>query len=525
MSDAVLKNEEDVSPEASEFLSVPQGNTSAHFHVDVSVRIRVTDDTIEELLPMTIFPSETGKASLIVEKTAPSSSTSFSGRLGSKPAGGSTSSSKSNKADGNNKTYKGFASILNPSIKNYEVYKAILEPLVQRVLYHQETACCFAYGHTGSGKTHTIIGYGDEELGLYRYAVNALTEGIKEYGKGELQVQIRCAELYQGKVFDLLSDTHHEECFIREDSDGQIHIRGATQVDSETGCVRVHSLHAAYAKSSDDVITLVQTALSNRIVGNSSLHSQSSRSHAIIELQLVTPDVIAAREALLEAEARLVPIGKAKDGMYISVMSRCYKPDPDKKGAYIEDRSNVPASDFEELERLKQEVEKAEQVVRLAKEQEQLAVLAAVTLLPRLNGSDIAEIPQDVQSGRKECPTLVLVDLAGAEYSAAPATGKGTNGMPVPVRSAQDISEAKEINTSLLALKECMRALANDSKHVPYRNSKLTMLLRRYLRSESASAAMIATITPSKSQANATMNTLQYATLLTTDAGGNSNRS
>ena len=38
--------------------------------------------------------------------------------------------------------------------------------------------------------------------------------------------------------------------------------------------------------------------------------------------------------------------------------------------------------------------------------------------------------------------------------------------------------EGAEINKSLLALKECIRALDTRSSHVPFRASKLTMVLR-----------------------------------------------
>ena len=218
------------------------------------------------------------------------------------------------------KTYRRLTSLLDSMCSNLPVYQRALSPLVQRVL-RGRTACCFAYGHTGSGKTHTVIGYG-RELGLFHHAAQALTTAISTT---TLQLQVRCAELYQGKVYDLLSD--RAECFLREDGNGQVHIRSSTQMDAD-GRVRVQSFVAVYARRVEEVQAFVQRALSSRAVGNSSLHAQSSRSHALIELQLVSPAVISARVAVLDAEAALVPIGKARDGKFISISSRCYTPDP-----------------------------------------------------------------------------------------------------------------------------------------------------------------------------------------------------
>jgi kinesin family protein 2/24 len=98
---------------------------------------------------------------------------------------------------------------------------------------------------------------------------------------------------------------------------------------------------------------------------------------------------------------------------------------------------------------------------------------------------------------------LSLVDLAGSE-----------RGNDTKSHNTQRRSESAEINTSLLSLKECIRALGankNGTKHVPYRASKLTLLLKDCFTSSQAKTTMIATVSPGASSADHTLNTLRYA--------------
>jgi|TARA_B110000285_G_C15104864_1_gene607351 kinesin family member 2/24 len=64
----------------------------------------------------------------------------------------------------------------------------------------------------------------------------------------------------------------------------------------------------------------------------------------------------------------------------------------------------------------------------------------------------------------------------------------------------------------LLALKECIRALDNKSSHVPFRASKLTMVLRdSFLSSKASKIVMIACLNPGSSSSDHTINTMRYA--------------
>lgn len=93
---------------------------------------------------------------------------------------------------------------------------------------------------------------------------------------------------------------------------------------------------------------------------------------------------------------------------------------------------------------------------------------------------------------------LSLIDLAGSER--AQATDQRT------VRSI----EGANINRSLLALSSCINALVEGKKHIPYRNSKLTQLLKDSL-GGACNTVMIANISPSNITFGETQNTLHWA--------------
>jgi len=70
-----------------------------------------------------------------------------------------------------------------------------------------------------------------------------------------------------------------------------------------------------------------------------------------------------------------------------------------------------------------------------------------------------------------------------------------------------------EINTSLSALKEVIRALAlgDAMTHVPFRGSKLTQVLKESLIGKNGCSVMIACVSPNIGNVETTLNTLRYA--------------
>ncbi|ELV10914.1 kinesin-like protein KIF2B [Tupaia chinensis] len=93
-----------------------------------------------------------------------------------------------------------------------------------------------------------------------------------------------------------------------------------------------------------------------------------------------------------------------------------------------------------------------------------------------------------------------LVDLAGNE-----------RGADIAKVNRKRQLEGAEINKSLLALKECIRALGQNKSHTPFRASKLTQVLRDSFIGQNSSTCMIATISPGMTSCENTLNTLRYA--------------
>uniref|UniRef100_A0A1D1YYC5 Kinesin-like protein n=1 Tax=Anthurium amnicola TaxID=1678845 RepID=A0A1D1YYC5_9ARAE len=101
--------------------------------------------------------------------------------------------------------------------------------------------------------------------------------------------------------------------------------------------------------------------------------------------------------------------------------------------------------------------------------------------------------------GGKVIGKISFIDLAGSE-----------RGADTTDNDRQTRIEGAEINKSLLALKECIRALDNDQIHIPFRGSKLTEVLRDSFVGNSKTV-MISCISPNAGSCEHTLNTLRYA--------------
>eukprot|EP00760_Papus_ankaliazontas_P025660 PhM_4_TR2834/c0_g1_i1/m.10834/K10396/KIF5; kinesin family member 5 len=103
----------------------------------------------------------------------------------------------------------------------------------------------------------------------------------------------------------------------------------------------------------------------------------------------------------------------------------------------------------------------------------------------------------EIATGNEKMAFMYLVDLAGSE------------GIEKTMASGLRQDEAKYINTSLLTLRRVIDSLNAQESHIPYRDSKLTRLLKSCLGGNSR-AALIVCVSPSAYNELETLSSLRF---------------
>ncbi|XP_006863220.1 PREDICTED: kinesin-like protein KIF24 [Chrysochloris asiatica] len=265
-----------------------------------------------------------------------------------------------------------FDEVFGEACTNRDIYMKTTHPLIQHI-FNGGNATCFAYGQTGAGKTYTMIGT-HQNPGLYALAAKDIFRHLEvSQPRRHFFVWISFYEIYCGQLYDLLN--RRKRLFAREDSKHVVQIVGLRELQVD---------------SVDLLLEVILKGSKERSTGATGVNADSSRSHAIIQIQI-------------------------KD------------------------------------------------------------------------------------SAKRTFGRISFIDLAGSERAADARDS-----------DRQTKMEGAEINQSLLALKECIRALDQEHTHTPFRQSKLTQVLKDSFIGD-AKTCMIANISPSHMATEHTLNTLRYA--------------
>ncbi|OII77224.1 kinesin motor domain-containing protein [Cryptosporidium andersoni] len=290
-----------------------------------------------------------------------------------------------------------FDHVYSEEVDNKALYEDAIRPLTENIFTPGFKCTCFAYGQTGSGKTYTMMGSGStsysvgqsiegHELGIFELAVNNIFELLSQSEHEDKNVYVSFFEIYCDKIYDLLNNQ-----------------KMVTALENSKREVVVKDLTEKLIQDRMDLMLIISKGLEYRRTAQNSMNDMSSRSHALLQIEI---------------------------------------------------RSKILTSPKGSL-----------------------------------------QSPKAMTYGK-----MVFVDLAGSE--------RGADTVHCSRQTQQD---GAGINRSLLALKECIRALHDQqSSHVPFRQSELTKVLKDVFVGN-AHSIMIANIGPCLSCCEQTLNTLRYA--------------
>jgi hypothetical protein len=310
------------------------------------------------------------------------------------------------------------------------------------------STCCFAYGHTSTGKTYSMFGGDDlvqsrtkdsfiesedEDGNLLLHPSAGLIPRVfmdvlnRVFADSEVlqdtKITLSFLEIYQEKIRDCLSPINNSaELRVREHPALGPYVENLTRVEVE---------------SVQDVLELLYRGYEERSTASTSRNRHSSRSHAIATLELSPAD--------------------AQDPFAVTSSAR---------------KTNSTSS-----------------------------------------------IPQPIHIQKHTHIRCQMVDLAGSEKDyESEGGGTGTGGTPTRRRaqhsgdSSNEKLELKMIRRSLSTLGYIIKALGqgHSPKGLPFRDSVLTWLLKDALSGHSRTT-MLATISPSHTSYDETLQTLKYA--------------
>ncbi len=171
-----------------------------------------------------------------------------------------------------------FDNVLSPSSNTEELYStSAAKDITTAVATHGVDGTVFLYGQTGSGKTHSC--FGDKRSpGLIKLALKdmyAITEANKE-NPDDNHPTLTFYEIFQERVYDLLAPPPprgktRPSLPVRVHPSGHARIEGITKVP-------IPSLTKA--------LSAIGAGIAARSTGSTEMNAQSSRSHAVVRIQL-----------------------------------------------------------------------------------------------------------------------------------------------------------------------------------------------------------------------------------------------
>ena len=153
-------------------------------------------------------------------------------------------------------------------------------------------------------QTHTMFGY-KNEAGLHRLFAE---ECLKRLDGTNMFLEVRLVELYLKKLHDLLLSVKTEnEITIKESEKRGFVFRSSPKL-CDDGKYRQYPITSVRINSAEELEKVLKQGIASRSVGNSTIHDQSSRSHAFLEYEIVNDALVKKKEEIDAFGSRFVVV-------------------------------------------------------------------------------------------------------------------------------------------------------------------------------------------------------------------------
>ena len=326
----------------------------------------------------------------------------------------------------------------------------------------------FAYGQTGSGKSHSMVGFDHTEKGIIPNTCEQLFQRIEANADPELSFRVECSmlEIYNERIRDLFVPFSYRPTMAEKlkGSDAGLKVR-----DHPTLGVHVEGLLCAPVASYAQVERLMSEGTKNRTIAATNMNETSSRAHTICSLKLTSTRVSSSSSSSDSSSGGTTAGSRSNSGLQNTIKA-------------VDRTSLINLVDLAGSERQRASGVVGDRLKEAGAINKSLSALGNVISALAYNSGLASELPAKRAKRLAAHASRLAADQARGLVSAAAA-------------SAATAAAASS---------------GGLTKHVPYRDSVLTHLLRNSL-GGNARTTMLAAISPADVNFEETLSTLRYA--------------
>ena len=163
-----------------------------------------------------------------------------------------------------------FDCVYSEDTKQEDIFAESAFPIIENIL-EGYNGTIFAYGQTGTGKTHTMAGILDdpEHKGITPRAFETIFKSINIDTNKQYLVRASYLEIYKEEVLDLLNKNGIEKLELKEKPGSGVYVK---------------DLSTALVENSEKMMEIMLRGNKNRHVGQTKMNTESSRSHSIFTI-------------------------------------------------------------------------------------------------------------------------------------------------------------------------------------------------------------------------------------------------